>query len=200
MRRRRKGAGRPRKAGLKRYANGRIIQGQDKCTAEYEMSQREALSVGLSARMRHHGLTRAEAKSAAMGYLLGRLLEVGRGERRRAPAQSCNGISRRQHDAAHHFALLRAAYGRVCQSPKAPSAIDLTRVNVSGGGDDSDDSHAGYENRIRRQFHAALAVIARADAHGLAALEDALDDKPLTRPALAALRTALNALLPAFGL
>ena len=93
-RRRRSGAGRPRKPGMKRYANGRIVQCAENREAERGMSEREALSVGLAARKRHFGVTKSEARRATTGYLLGRLLELGRDPKHRAAGIS---LSRRHY-------------------------------------------------------------------------------------------------------
>lgn len=193
-RRRRSGAGRPRKPGMKRYANGRIVQCAENREAERGMTEREALSVGLAARKRHFGVTKSEARRATTGYLLGRLLELGRDPKHRAA-----GISRRQHDAGLKFSKLRAAFRRVMGGPKAPDAVDLTRIKARGN-PANDNGNIAFDLRIRQHYSAAATAVASADPMGLWTLEAALDDLPLTRGELASLRTALNALVQVFRL
>ncbi len=197
MRRRRRGAGRPRKHGLKRYANGRLVQGAVKRAAEDEMTRREALSVGLSARMRHHRITRAEAQIPELGYLLGRLLRQGQG-----PGRASRGITRAQHDAGLAFDRLRKAYHHVCNGPKALRAVDPAIISAprpigDAGGGETDPAR---ERFIRRRYAKALSAIAAADPQALQALESALDDQALAPGGLPPLVAALQALVAEFGL
>jgi hypothetical protein len=156
--------GRPRKEGVARYDNGRIVRGQDRERPE------DATRTVREARQRHLGVKARDADDPKHGDALMALLKAGNGE----------GISQKQYDALDNIAKI---YARRCNIAKglnphtaSPAALmldiaphrDLAHPDAEPGGNrPSPEDIEAMEAANERDWSAAyLAVIRHGFQHG----------------------------------
>jgi hypothetical protein len=130
--------GRPRKEGVARYDNGRIVRGQDRERPE------DVTRTVREARQRHLGVKARDADHPQHGDALMALLKAGNGE----------GISQQQHDALDRWAKLFMAHCRIAQgmSPFTASPAGL----MLGIAPHRDLAHPDAEPTGNRPTHMSL--------------------------------------------
>lgn len=182
-------AGRKRKEGVKREANGRASRRKVDVLDRVALEDRETLRPALEARVRIHGIAPEHSRDQMAGSFVGRL---------------CMGkqISVAQYDAAMLFLQSHRDNTIAIQAPKDMTGVDLNRVQ--GGGLGSENT-AFYRQATTRWRAAVAAVQGRQnELRSAGALYAALqycvlEDKELHHLA-GWLREGLNALVRHYGL
>lgn len=134
--------GRKRKSG-KRENNGRLSRKPADVAARgndaYDRAERDALSVGIEARMRVHGVAPGSARDQMAGSFIGRLCLQ-------------RVITRHQYDAAMQWLEDSMRYSIAVAAPHAPGAVDLNRTHGRG---------SDYENEAVTRHAVAVYEAAR---------------------------------------
>lgn len=186
--------GRKTKPGDKREPSGKLSRKAEDVAARlndiHDKEEREALSVGLEARMRLFKVEAKESRNQMAGSFIGRLCLQ-------------RVISRPQYEAAITYAIEREAYLRAV-APAQGGEPRAFNPNATHG-----RSH--YENEARTQqdvarYRAAYAVIVeawrqlRGQGKLLAAVQCLIVDDQPVESLVPDLRQALNALVKHYGL
>lgn len=110
----------PKKAATKREPNGRRSRKQkdqmEHFLKQIDMTQRDALDVGLAARNRVHNVPPQHSRDQKAGSAIGRYCLQGQ-------------ITQAQYDAAMMFLEARARYLRAIDAPPQPGAVNLNATH-----------------------------------------------------------------------